>query len=74
MYIEMRLLLVTILADVTNLKPLTYCEVRSLSEDMVILFIPPLIKGKTNLLVIWEEPSKPIMLMDPLLEYSLKLS
>ena len=63
-WIAMLLLLVDRLAKVAVLKPFMYWDVTSSSEDMVILFIPPLVKGKKCLVEFLEFSLKPIWFMD----------
>ena len=71
---EIKLLFVEISANVAVLKPFMYWDMTSLSDDTVILFIPPLIRGKNNLLATLDFPLKPIKLISNVLLYNINVS
>ena len=68
-----KLLFVEISANVAVLKPFMYWNVTSSSDDTVILFILPLIRGKNDLLATLDFPSKPIKLISNVLLYNVNM-
>ena len=69
-----KLLFVEISANVAVLKPFMYWDVMSLSDGTVILFIPPLMRGKNDLLATLDFLSKPIKLISNILLYNVNVS